>query len=250
MLLQQVLRKLSKVPYENISKVVAFDRYGDASRAMALRGENMAEADTGGTCFALTYRLKKELMALGIESEYIMGDKYHLSNIHCGLRVCLEEACYLLDPGYMIFEPLPLPQEGMEIFFDLIPNAVWLQDISQEAVWRLCTGIGTDKKMRFDFRKAAVTEELFMRYWRETYFFEMMGYPVLNKLHNGTQYYLQKNSWIQRTREGSVMEKISRDRFKELAVSVYGLSDSLVNTYLEVLDKTSKKNPFKEAHSL
>src|SRR5690606_8790820 len=74
--------------------------------------EEHARTGLGGTCFAMTHWLKLRLEALGFSCAYLMADKRIEPNIHCGLVLWHEQREWLLDPGYLIFEPLPLPRGG------------------------------------------------------------------------------------------------------------------------------------------
>ena len=94
-------------------------------------------------------------------------------------------------------------------------------------MWRLSSGPRGRPKWRFDFRQDAAPEAGFLRAWEASYALPMMGYPVLNRLKDGTQWYLQKRSLLVRTPEGSEMRKLSREEMLETLGSVFGISDAL-----------------------
>ncbi|MBF0430895.1 MAG: arylamine N-acetyltransferase [Fibrobacteria bacterium] len=238
-----ILLSLARIPYENLSKIVAYHKAETLESALDTPDKmyrKSMESGAGGTCFSLTFYLKDLLHQKGFSSEFIMGDKYTYSNIHCGLLFDWEGVPYLLDPGYMIFTPMQLPEKGLTLHYALEPNAVSLEDRPLEDVWRLYTGRSPQLKMRFDFRKKPVSHDEFLAYWRDTFFFNMMEYPVLNKVDGNVQYYLQKKTFLTRTKEGSEVREVTQAQFEHLAESVFGISDELINQALEIILKKER----------
>src|SRR5690606_18806834 len=145
--LRSLLSALSALPYENLSKIVARHEGGATGKTRegilsfpASWLEDHARTGLGGTCFALTHWLK--------------------------LR--LDARAWLLDLGYLIFEPIPLPQGGLTVELFLSPNVVRVEDVPDAGVWRLWTGPRGNPgglKHRFDFRKEPVSADEFQRHW-------------------------------------------------------------------------------------
>jgi len=246
-----VLSELAALPYENLSKIVAYHRSGRAETAQDISSRwlddparDPARAGVGGTCFSLTHWLKTRLENLGYSTAYLMADKRIAPNIHCGLLFEHEGRSYLLDPGYLIFEPLLLPAAGHSLTTWVSPNEIRLQDVSNEGVWRLFTGprAGSSDpsgmaplKHRFDFRKQPVDAAEFERHWEASHHWEMMRYPVLNRVHNGVQYYLQKSSLLIRSPDGGEMKKLTQAEVREAACGLFGLPPELVDEALRLL---------------
>jgi len=242
----RILRQLEGIPYENLTKIVTFKQYGRPEQSLDTPEKlyrKSIDLGAGGTCFSMTFYLRDLLLQGGFHTEFLMGDKYNSSNIHCGLLFKWEGEEYLLDPGYMIFDPLMIPHAGLRLYTPLVPNAVCLEDIRDKNVWRLYTGRENNLKMRFDFRKNPVSEKDFMQYWKDTFFFNMMEYPVLNKTENQVQYYLQKRTFLTRTREGSKVEELSGSRFRSIASGVFGISNDVVEDFLDII-LTKRKDLF------
>jgi arylamine N-acetyltransferase len=236
-----LLAELAALPYENLSKIVAHHHAGEGrslESALAFSAtwlEDHLRTGLGGTCFALTHWLKLRMDALGFSTAYLMADKRIEANIHCGLIFEGDGRSWLLDPGYLIFEPLPLPQGGLSLEASLSPNAVRVEDVSASGVWRLWTGPRGALKHRFDFRKQPVDAAEFQRHWEASYSWPMMGYPVLNRVKDGTQYYLQKNNLLVRTAEAGEMRKLAPAEVRAAAVDLFGLPRGLVEEALGLL---------------
>jgi arylamine N-acetyltransferase len=236
-----LLRELSALPYENLSKIVAFRQGGNREATLSLAEnwlEKSKETGAGGTCFSLTWWLRGRMRALGFETALLMGDKGKAKNIHCGLRFDDEGRAYLLDPGYMIFEPLLLPDAGLSAQAWIPPNEVRVEDVPALAAWRLWSGPRGEPqglKPRFDFRRAPVSEEEFLAHWRASYELPMMNYPVLNRVEGGVQYYLQKRSLLVRTAEGGEMRKLDRGEMMEALGVTFGIPEGLAREALDIV---------------
>ncbi len=231
------LRALSRVPYENLSKIALLSRRGTVEAALR-PGEMLGPS--GGTCYALTYSLHMRLKAKGFSSRFLMADKIKQANIHCGLLWEWEGSRFLLDPGYLIYEPLPLPGQGLSLSRWIAPNEVILSHMADRKVWRLFSGKRGATTHRFDFREEPVTEAEFMGHWRDSYFLEMMDYPVLNKAENGVQYYLQKRNLIVRTESGSQMTRLDRAGVERAAGEIFGVDGEIAAAALTVLSSRNQ----------
>jgi hypothetical protein len=75
----------------------------------------------------------------------------------------------------------------------------------------------------------------FQRHWEASYSWPMMSYPVLNRVKDGTQYYLQKNNLLVRTAESGSMRKLSPAEVRAAAVEIFGLPRGLVEEALGLL---------------
>ena len=150
---------------------------------------------------------------------------------------------YLLDPGYLIFDPLqmPLPQPfgTGEAFFPLSPNCVRLVRPTLESMELWTGGAGAPMKLRFEYPVEGVSVEEFKHHWNESFYREMMTYPVLNRLdrEKGVQYYYQKGNLVVRNATGSKMTKIEpADRVQTLS-DIFKLSPSIIEQALQILEK-------------
>ena len=106
--------RVSHVTYENLTKIIRYSqaKSADAARKLDDSYENDLDAWMGGgTCFSLTWHLYQELLRMGYKPKLLMGDKRIEKNVHCALLLPLSEKLYLLDPGYLIFDPLEIPAE-------------------------------------------------------------------------------------------------------------------------------------------
>ncbi len=63
---------------------------------------------SGGTCFSLTATLLALVRSLGLRAEPILADRPYGERTHSGLIVWIDDRAHLVDPGYLLTEPIPL----------------------------------------------------------------------------------------------------------------------------------------------
>ena len=269
--------QLSNITYENLTKIIRLEQTGSATGARKLDDSDQNDIDSwmgGGTCFSMTWHLYQTLTDMGFKPRLVMGHKRKERNIHCALilpdpdsslttnhqplttplsseiplgatvgRDLIAQSSYLLDPGYLIFDPLPMPLPQPfgtgEAFFPLAPNCVRLVRPTLESMELWTGGAGAPMKLRFEYPVEGVSVEEFKHHWNESFYREMMTYPVLNRLdrEKGVQYYYQKGNLVVRNATGSQMTKIApADRVQTLS-DIFKLSPDIIEKALNILEK-------------
>ena len=239
-----------------MTKIIRLEQTGSATGARKLDDSDQNDIDSwmgGGTCFSMTWHLYQTLSDMGFKPRLVMGHKRKERNIHCALILPDPDADsavtplssneFLLDPGYLIFDPLqmPLPQPfgTGEAFFPLSPNCVRLVRPTMESMELWTGGAGAPMKLRFEYPVEGVSVEEFKHHWNESFYREMMTYPVLNRLdrEKGVQYYYQKGNLVVRNATGSQMTKIApADRVQTLS-DIFKLSPDIIERALRILEK-------------
>ena len=260
--IQDICDKLSKVTYENLTKIIRLESTGSSTAAQKLDDSFQNDVDAwmgGGTCFSMTWHLYQVFKDMGLSPRLVMGHKRKEKNIHCALilpdpdslspLVCseftsvLSSTEYLFDPGYLIFDPLPIPlpppQGKGSAFFPLVPNCVRLDRPTVDSMALWTGGAGAPMKLRFEYPVEGVSVEEFKQHWNESFYREMMTYPVLNRLdrEHGVQYYYQKGNLVTRDANGSRIEKIEESVRVETLSRVFDLKPELIERALVILKK-------------
>ena len=242
--------QISNITYENLTKIIRLEQTGSATGARKLDDSDQNDIDSwmgGGTCFSMTWHLYQTLTDMGFKPRLVMGHKRKERNIHCALILpdpdFIAQPSYLLDPGYLIFDPLPMPLPPPfgtgEAFFPLSPNCVRLVRPTLDSMELWTGGAGAPMKLRFEYPVEGVSVEEFKHHWNESFYREMMTYPVLNRLdrEKGIQYYYQKGNLVVRNATGSQMTKIApADRVKTLS-DIFKLSPDIIEKALNILEK-------------
>lgn len=94
------LRHLCTAPFENISKLLLFDREG-TGRAVSHDEflDGIEFRDLGGTCHSSNPFLAELLQALGYDA-ILLGANMSGTDVHTTIRVCVDSVEYHVDMGY------------------------------------------------------------------------------------------------------------------------------------------------------
>ncbi|MBR5411776.1 MAG: hypothetical protein IK114_01865 [Fibrobacter sp.] len=269
--IQDICDKLSKVTYENLTKIIRLESTGSSTAAQKLDDSFQNDVDAwmgGGTCFSMTWHLYQVFKDMGLNPRLVMGHKRKERNIHCALILpdddpstsafhafaqddthtslraegaTIHKAEYLFDPGYLIFDPLPIPLPTPfgtgSAFFPLVPNCVRLDRPTMDSMALWTGGAGAPMKLRFEYPVEGVSVEEFKQHWNESFYREMMTYPVLNRLdrERGVQYYFQKGNLVTRDANGSRIEKIEESSRVETLSRIFDLKPELIERALDIL---------------
>ena len=252
----ELCNRLSTVTYENLTKIIRLESAGSATRARNLDDSFQNDVDSwmgGGTCFSMTWHLYQAFTDMGLSPRLVMGHKRKEKNIHCALilpdqfgfknsdfrinsKFRTPNSEFLFDPGYLIFDPLPLPAPqpfgSGEAFFPLVPNCVKLVRPAAEGA----TASSALVMLTTENGSWSCSPR---NNWSESFYREMMTYPVLNRLdrERGVQYYYQKGNLVIRDKDGSRMERIPEELRVEKLSEIFHISPDLVDRALGILKK-------------
>lgn len=186
-LLGEVSERFANLPWENLTKYLRKHRPPGAFRGVPHIGRlrrseevmtDHARYGTGGTCFSLTHTLRRIVTDLGFRAYPVMADMQHGPNIHCGLLVELEGRRFLLDPGYLVAEPVPLDRRK-EVRVRLAGQTLEYRPLTEGDAFGLATiNDRGEVTPRYRLRARRVPEADFLAFWAAS--FEANG---MNGLH-------------------------------------------------------------------
>jgi arylamine N-acetyltransferase len=242
-LLSDVARAFARLPFENLTKIIKEAEAGRAEEARRTPGEVLADhwaLGAGGTCFALTSAMLYLVRALGFIAEPILADRRYGADTHSGLLVWLDGKPHLLDPGYLIVKPLPLPSAG-EIriptpFNQLILNAKDNGTKVELHTQAAALGGGTPI-YRLTFKTTPVDAGEFLRAWDVSFEADMMCYPVLSRVVGDQQIYLQKQHLLIRGAEKTQTAEVPPDRLIAEIARQFQIAPALVAKALTLLER-------------
>ncbi len=237
--LRNVATAFAKLPYENLTKIIKENREQAAVRARRLPAEVLADhfqAGAGGTCFSLTATLLHLVRSLGWEAEPLLADRRYGENTHCALLVWINSRPHLLDPGYLILDPIPLDVGGeTRIVTDFNELVLTPQDAGRRL--DLATLAQGQRKYRLTFKTEPADPGEFLRAWDASFDWDMMRYPVLTRVQCGRQSYLQGSRFQTRDRAALQREEIpNRDLARRIAAE-FGIDPRIVQGALEILHR-------------
>jgi arylamine N-acetyltransferase len=235
-LLKSVTSAFSRLPYENLTKIIKESEFGRTERARrepAVVLSNHFALGTGGTCFSLTATLLHLVRSLGWEAEPILADRGYGENTHCAVLIWVEGGPHLLDPGYLIVDPVPL--EGSSVLRIVTAfNQLILSPGAGDRV-DLYTIQQCRRTYRLTYKAQPADAGEFLKAWDASFGWDMMRYPLLTRVCGSKQLYLRGNRHQVRFRDGELHAELSREELVDRISSDFGLDHSIVIRALHVL---------------
>ena len=234
-LFRAAARAFSRIPYENITKIIRRAEAGGDKNAR--RGPDEVIADhirwgAGGTCFSLTSALCRLARLMGLEAEYLLADRGYGQDTHSALCVRIDGEPYLVDPGFLITEPVPLAlTEPREISsggerLTLIPDGNRIS---------LFTPRGEKSVHRLTYKTSPVDAGEFCKAWDASFHWEMMRYPLLARAGANGRMYLRGSMFQVGNNDSVNRVKIPEDQLAAKIAGEFGIHPALVARALSIL---------------
>jgi arylamine N-acetyltransferase len=234
--LRRIVRHYARIPYENISKIIKVAGDDDPEAKLRLPLEVMkdhAAHRLGGTCFSLTYFLEQILLASGYCCHKAMAHMQAGENIHCVMVVEVSRDRYLVDPGYLLWEPLLLSAENPQT----CQTPRGLVELVYEAagdVFHLFTLDARGRKWRYLFADRPVSDQRFREHWIASFSRPTMHHILLNQLTEKGQLYIRGNhlrlTSLFKETKGSI-----RQDYHHQIQRCFGIDPGLVEEALSIL---------------
>jgi len=241
-LLREVAVAFADLPYENLTKIIKGHETSGVRESRRLPDEVLADhraLGTGGTCFSLTATLLYLLRSLGWRAEPLLADRRYGENTHCALVVWIEDRPHLVDPGYLIVDPIPLDLGG-ETRLTTAFNELILSPQANGDKLDLST-VGQGRQIyRLTFKASPADEGEFLHAWDASFDWDMMRYPVLTRVCGGQQLYLQGDRFQTRSREAVQRQEIPTDKLVGRIAAEFGINPQIAARALAVLKRKGK----------
>ena len=238
--LATLAKSFSRLPYENLTKIIRSSRNGKGPAARRLPAQVLADhrdLGTGGTCFSLTAALLHLVRSLGFKAHPILADRHYGSDTHSALLVWIRERPHLLDPGYLVVEPIPL-DESREMEVETPFNRLVLSPENPGRL-RLFTLQQGGRSHRLTFKTSPADPGRYLKAWDESFSWEMMTHPLLSRVRAGKQIYLNGRRLQIRTHADVVRKELDPEELHRQIASAFGIAMPVVRTALAILDDAS-----------
>ena len=235
--LAALARTFAAVPYENLTKIIKYARCRTPAASRRTPPEVIHDfqcAGAGGTCFSLTAALLHLVRALGVPAEPILADRRYGADTHCALIVSIDDQPYVLDPGYLIVDPIPLSHAATNFVVSTRFNQLELVP-SGHGRLELHTTQQGNRRYRLTFKTDPVDDQTFLRAWDASFGSEAIHYPVLTRVTQHQQLYLRGTHLQKRTRTTIEREVIPEQQLASRIVQEFGIRDDVVQQALGVL---------------
>jgi arylamine N-acetyltransferase len=234
-----VLKILSKIPFENLSKAVSVHMMKEAEEALMLNPEELLlkhqKDGTGGTCFSLTWFLLNHLQKKGYSLYPVLCDRPYGKNTHCCAVLLYGREKFLLDPGYLAFRPILLDPNN-KTSAETIYNTIEVEP-STNGTFTLSTIYNGETKKRFTIKDTPVSDTEYFRCWQATFLWESLTYPVITLLTEEAHLYFQKEYLYVRKKSGSERIHVPKDKQPESFAKLFGINANVTKQALEAFGR-------------
>ncbi|NQV14053.1 arylamine N-acetyltransferase [bacterium] len=216
-----VSRYFSRLPYENISKIIKREQRGGELlfRLPDELTEDHFAWHLGGTCFSLTYFLTGIYTILGYEVKPLICQLNWGKNNHSAIRINFAGRHFLVDPGYMIFTPLPMTEETVHAHLSA-ETGLQLRFLEESESYALYTFRQGQSVRRYRFVDEVIPLSEFAQFWSDSFNQPGMDNLTLTQVRGDEMLFIQgdfvkitRPDQIQKIRQMDLAEKLIKERF-------------------------------------
>jgi arylamine N-acetyltransferase len=227
--LKNIAEAFACLPYENITKILK-DANSTSVRGKLRKEEEVIEDhlrwNTGGTCFSLCNALNAILKNSGFDPFIAMGDMHYGDNIHCAVIVPLNGRHYLIDPGYLLHDPIVLPEIANETRHKTNMNTVVMRR-EDETTFSLYTIESSQLKWRYRLHAVPISDEEFERHWIHSFSLNSMEHVTLSRMTPNGRLYFRKGRLDQVSESQRIRTDFQESAAHELS-EIFGLPADLI----------------------
>jgi len=236
-LLEKLVEAFSRLPYENISKIIKLSRHQEGQDRLRLPEEVVTDhfkEGLGGTCFSLTYTLQAILLQNGFSSYPVMAHMRAGRNIHCALVALVRGGKHLIDPGYLFGRPVELdPQRPVSFGNEF--TRVELLFRPEDRMYHLYTTGDQQRKWRYCFADRPTTPHEFLEHWQNSFHKNAMHGICLNRVTPKGLIYVRKRFMREITVKGKRNINIKHN-YHVAVQEAFGIRQDLLEQALSALE--------------
>jgi arylamine N-acetyltransferase len=244
--LREILAGFAHLPYENLSKIIKFCRHGENEAERLRLPEEVIEdhlrSHLGGTCFSLTFFLQTILLHHGFACYVVMGDMRAGSNIHCAMVVILDGVKHLVDPGYLLRQPMALDPAKPRLYHTEFTGVELRFDPLNET-YNVFTFNRQEMKWRYRFADRPTPADEFLRHWQASFHRNSMHGLCLTCATEDELIFIHKDFMRITSLEGKRNVPIKRN-YHETIRQLFGIAPEYVEHALAAL----RENMARERH--
>ncbi|MDD3095281.1 MAG: arylamine N-acetyltransferase [Candidatus Neomarinimicrobiota bacterium] len=231
-------RILQQIPYENVSKILRLKMQPEErprdSRTLLSDFRNL---HFGGTCFSLVNLLIRSLEIEGIRAYPVKAEIHRRSFPHFFGIVEHENKRYLVDPGYLINQPVEIIPGGNSLLrsgaIDFTIKAL------ENETYQLQTQTNGTQTTRYTFRINPLDLTTFMHYWIRS--FDYINAIVASRFVDEKFIYIN-DDYVQIRSKGNVEKYKQREKAHACLKLYFDLDETMICTAEELLKDYLNKN--------
>ncbi len=148
--------------------------------------------------------------------------------------VWLDSVPHLLDPGYLIVDPIPLHITSTGLIVPTRFNQLQLLPANPDRL-ELHTIDSQQKRYRLTFKTSPVDSGQFQKAWDASFDWEMMHYPLVTKATESHQLYLRGGHLQRRSQQQVHREEVPDMELAERIVREFNMDGTVIKKALEIL---------------
>ncbi len=191
--LSKLTRAFMRLPYENLTKIISVAKTEDPEKRLRtpdiVLGDHI-DIGAGGTCFSLTYFFQQILAFAGYDSWPVLCDRSYGPDTHCALIVPLGRKRFLIDPGYLMDQPLLVPEAGETVQHGPL-GVLRLMRLGTSRQLLLITKRDGQSRIRYRLRDDPVSAVHFQSRWIDSFDWAMMRHLCISRQIDGGQLYMR-----------------------------------------------------------
>ncbi|MBN1552942.1 arylamine N-acetyltransferase [bacterium] len=234
--------RFSEIPYENLTKIIRAYTMDEPESRMRRPVEILMDYQryrTGGTCFALTNCFRDILKGYGYDTWTHMADLGNGRNNHCALSLSLNDRRFLLDPGYLITHPLPLPDTG-SIIHNTRLYPVRLEYDPLMGGYYLSTLEPQGEKFRYCLKKTPCDEQSFKRFWMDSFSWPMMNSILITRFDSQGRLYVHDRYLRLESMSNKSTKKI-KENYDTILSNITGINCDIITKARLYLSEFKRK---------
>ena len=227
--LQEIIERFASIPYENLSKIIKLNTLWDAETKIRLPEEIIDEhiaLHLGGTCFSLTFFLQTILTLNDFLCYPVMADMRAGRNIHCCVVVILEGKKYLVDPGYLLHQPMEINPEKPKLYRTEF-TGVELRYDPQSRYYNLFTFDENETQWRYRFQDTPTPPDEFLHHWYDSFWKPTLHGILLTKVTKDGRIYIHKAFMRETTFHGKWNTNIKKN-YHAAIHDIFGIDPQLI----------------------
>lgn len=246
--LVELLFRFANLPYENLSKIIAWN--GGATspklRCPLQVVEDHLNLGTGGTCFSLTECLRLLAKTMGFNCYPVMAHMRHGANIHCALRVEAAGNVFLVDPGYLVQQPLKLSTHHFSVKKPerlgepiLVPAGQW-EGVPPETPpgdFDLFTFEIEGPRWRYRFSDQPPSEAAFLTFWEQSFLQPAMCSLIATRRTEGGEFYYLHNHKLRQQQAEAKKTLNVRTELERSVKDAFGISPEITRQAAEIINR-------------
>lgn len=236
--LAKLARSFGRFPYENLTKIIRAEEVSDPDerpRSPDIVLTEHVDLGAGGTCFSLTHFFRMVLEFAGYGAEPVMCDRSYGPNTHCAIIVPLGRDRYLVDPGYLMEEPILVPPSGESVQRGG-HSTIRLRRLGRTSQLLLITERGGRAKIRYRLRDWRVSDGEFRSLWIDSFDWAMMRHLTVSRHTDEGQIFMRDGMIRLAGGKRKRQDRIGAGFSNEIE-RVFGIDQSVVSTAEDAIRK-------------